>query len=274
MTEFDPVEQHVSSNESSGSQTNEPVETVARKLALGTRAKALSDTREQSDPDTRLTDLRQLISAAAHELRGPLGAMLTSLHLVQNKVGDAEPSAQKGLERIRRSVRRCDDILTGLLDYSQYQALAPEPTRIDLWLRALLNVQTLPEGVSLTFEPGLGERRITVDCDRLQQAVAQVVENAAQAIVDGGTPGQVTVSTLTDGKRFSIRVADSGPGIPEEIGEAIFKPFFSTRKLGIGIGLAIARRIVEQHGGTLSFESGPTCFNMTLPAIPEDRAAD
>lgn len=250
------------------STSDRTTEILALKQALEERTMQLHAAQEKSERDARLAALGQLVSNTMHELRSPLGAMLTSLHLVEKRVGDADPATNKGLERIRRSIRRCDDIITRLLDYSRYESLAPEPTRIDQWLRALFHTQTLPEGVSLEFDPGLGDRRGAVDRNRLQRALVHVIENAAQAIADGGKPGRIAVSTRADGKSMEIRITDNGPGVPDEHRTNIFEPLFSGRSGGIGLGLPIARRIVEQHGGTITLDSLPdqgTTFIVTLP---------
>jgi len=251
------------------------MEILALKHALEERTMQLHAAQENLERNTRLVALGQIVYTTMHELRSPLGAMLTSLHLVERRVGDTDPAARKGLERIHRSVRRCDDIITRLLDYSRYESLAPEPTRFDQWLRALLHVQALPEGVSLEFDPGLGDRRVAVDRDRLQHAVVHVIENAAQAIVDGGKPGLVAVSTRSGGKSMEIRIADNGPGIPDECRADIFEPLFSGRSGGIGLGLPIARRIVEQHDGTIALDSHQdqgTTVIVTLPLDSEEPA--
>ena len=259
-----------------GNNTSDPtMEILELKHALEERTTQLHAAQESLERNTRLIALGQLVSNTMHELRGPLGAMLTSLHLVEKRVGDADPAARKGLERIHRSIRRCDDIITRLLDYSRYESLAPEPTRIDQWLRALLHVQAMPEGVSLEFDPGLGDRRVAVDRDRLQRALVHVIENAAQAIVDGGKPGHIAVSTRAGGKSMEIRIADNGPGVPDECRADIFEPLFSGRSGRIGLGLPIARRIVEQHGGTIALDSHPdqgTTVIVTLPLDSEEPA--
>lgn len=259
-----------------GNNTSDPtMEILELKHALEERTTQLHAMQESLERNTRLIALGQLVSNTMHELRGPLGAMLTSLHLVEKRVGDADPAARKGLERIHRSIRRCDDIITRLLDYSRYESLAPEPTRIDQWLRALLHVQAMPEGVSLEFDPGLGDRRGAVDRDRLQRALVHVIENAAQAIADGGKPGYIAVSTRAGGKSMEIRIADNGPGVPDECRADIFEPLFSGRSGRIGLGLPIARRIVEQHGGTIALDSHPdqgTTVIVTLPLDSEEPA--
>ncbi|MBE9554877.1 MAG: HAMP domain-containing histidine kinase [Proteobacteria bacterium] len=255
--------------------SNRTMEILALKHALEERTMQLHAAQENLERNTRLVALGQLVSSTMHELRSPLGAMLTSLHLVEKRVGDADPAARKGLERIHRSIRRCDDIITKLLDYSRYESLAPEPTRIDQWLRALLHVQALPEGVSLEFDPGLGDRRVAVDRDRLQRALVHVIENAAQAIMGGGKPGHIAVGTRAGEKSMQIRIADNGPGVPDEYRADIFEPLFSGRSGGIGLGLSVARRIVEQHGGTITLDSHPdpgTTVIVTLPLDTEEPA--
>lgn len=253
------------------------IEIIALKLALEKRTSELHAAQKQLEKNAGLAALGQLVSTVVHELRSPLGAMLTSLHLVENRVGDMDPAAKKGIDRIRRSVRRCDDTITRLLDFSRHETLEPEPTRIDQWLRAMFHNQTLPEGTSLTFEPGLGDRRVTVDRDRLRRAVVHLIENAIQAISDGGKPGHIEVNTRPVDGFVEIHIADNGPGIPDDYRASIFEPFFSARRSGIGLGLPIARRIAKQHGGTISLFSRPgqkTSFVISLPLDGEETEGD
>lgn len=233
--------------------------------------------RERFERNAQLANLGQLVFSVAHELRSPLGAMLTSLHLVDSRVGAVDPVAKKGLDRIRRSVRRCDDIITRLLDYSRYEPLALEETGIDQWLQALFHTQSLPEGVTLSFRPGLGDGRFEIDRDQMWRVIVHIIENAAQAIGDGGKPGHIAVSTRAGGASLEIHIADNGPGVPEECRADIFEPLFSVRQAGIGLGLPIAKRIVEQHGGTIALDSPPgqgTSVTVTLPLDPERPAGD
>ncbi|MCK5622963.1 MAG: ATP-binding protein, partial [Alphaproteobacteria bacterium] len=156
-----------------------------------------------------------------------------------------------------------------LLDFSRVRDLELEATNIDRWLRDVLDEQLLPEGVTLSFEPGLPESLVPIDCERLRRAVVNVVENAVQAIDGEETEGQVTVSTVRAGDNFEIRIKDTGPGIPEDLRKRIFEPLFSTKNSGCGLGLAISKEIIEQHGGTIGIEDGPsggTCFVFRLPS--------
>jgi signal transduction histidine kinase len=245
----------------------EETDIVTLKQALEERTRELHEAREELARNERMVLLGRLVSTVVHELRSPLGAILTSLHLVENRIDDVEP-VKKGLERIRRSVRRSDAIITNLLDYARYEPLALEQTRIDQWLRAQFHSQTLPEGISLRFDPGFGDASMKIDREKLYRAIANIFENAAQALRETGRGGQIAVSTRKAGNSLQIRIADRGPGIPAEYREQIFEPFFSGRKAGIGLGLPLAKRIVEQHGGELSVDSVPdleTTFSITLP---------
>jgi signal transduction histidine kinase len=246
----------------------EETDIIALKQALAERTKELNEAREALARQERVAMLGSLVSTVAHELRSPLGAILTSLHLVENRMGDADEGAKKGLDRIRRSVRRSDEIITNLLDYSRYEPLALEETRIDQWLRALFHAQTLPEGISLRFEPGFGDNVLSIDREKLHRAIGHLIQNAAQALREAGAGGQIAVTTRKTLDSLQIEVSDPGPGIPAEYRDAIFEPFFSGRKAGIGLGLPLAKRIVDQHGGTIGFESRPgekTTFTITLP---------
>jgi two-component system sensor histidine kinase HydH len=239
------------------------------KRVLEEQAAELRDAREAAERNAGMAQLGQLVSNTAHELRSPLGAMLTSLHVVEGRLQDADPATIKGLDRIRRSIKRCDEIISKLLEFSRQEPLSVEDTGIDQWLQALFHSQTLPESVSLSFEQGLSGARYAIDRDQMAQAIAHIVNNAAEAITESGPPGRITVSTRGDEAMLEITIADTGPGIPEDQLAMVFDPFFSGRHTGLGLGLPIARRIVERHGGRIDVErlpGGGTAVKITLPA--------
>ena len=238
------------------------------------RTSELQDTQLELLKRERLATLGQLTATVSHEIRNPLGAMRTTLYTLETRLEGSPPVIQKSIERLKRSVKRCDDIIDELLDFSRVRQPEPEPTPLDEWLADVLDEQEVPENVSLRFEPGLGDRQVAVDRERLRRAVINVVENGAQAIESNGGAGQVTVSTVAQGGKVEIRIADNGPGISEEEARRIFEPLFSTKTFGVGLGLAITRQIVEQHGGVVLVESDPaggeTCFIFRLPVHAEE----
>jgi two-component system NtrC family sensor kinase len=108
--------------------------------------------------------------------------------------------------------------------------------------------------------------QVRMDSDRMAQVLYNIATNARDAMPGGG---RFTVETQQAGERVELRLSDSGPGVPEELGDRIFEPFFTYGKReGAGLGLAIARRIVEEHGGMLRLESNPeqgATFVLSLP---------
>lgn len=234
---------------------------------LKAQAAELNAARSAAQSNAQMAQLGQLVSGMAHELRGPLGAILTSLHVVEGRLRDPDPATLKGLDRIRRGVRRCDDTISRLLELSRDEPLNAEETGIDQWLQALFHSRMLPEGVSLAFEQGLGDGRYAIDREQLARAVAHVVDSAAEAIRESRTPGRIAVSTRREASMFEIHIADTGPEIPQDQLATIFEPLFGGYRSGLD--LPVARRIVERHGGRIDAKrhsGGGTTVTIALPA--------
>lgn len=210
----------------------------------------------------RLAALGQLTATVSHELRNPLGVVRTSLYVLRGRLGEDEGHVRQVLDRIDRSVVRCDRIIDELLDFTRISDMEPEPTEIDPWLQAILSEQTLPGGISLRTEFGTPSTIVSVDQDRLRRAVINVFDNACQALTgnvagndaekDGKT---LSVTTRRNGDRIEIVVEDNGPGVPARVLAKVFEPLFSTKGFGVGLGLPVVKRIMEQHHGGVEFES-------------------
>jgi signal transduction histidine kinase len=128
---------------------------------------------------------------------------------------------------------------------------------IDVWLEDLLNEQKIPEGIEYKPEMNCGIL-IPFDPEYLRRAVINVVTNAVQALEDEESPcKELKVKTAVAGNRLEIRVIDTGPGISDDIREKIFEPLFSTKSIGVGLGLAVVEDIMTEHGGGIEVESEP-----------------
>jgi two-component system nitrogen regulation sensor histidine kinase NtrY len=112
---------------------------------------------------------------------------------------------------------------------------------------------SLPPGVDLTVEIEPGVSRVRADRRLLERGIVNLFENALQAV---GEKGWIRVGLRSDGRRVVIEVRDSGPGVDPEIRDRIFEPFFSTKTSGSGLGLALVKKIAEDHGGGVALESG------------------
>lgn len=220
----------------------------------------------------RLAQLGTLLAGFAHEVRNPLSTIGLNLQLVLEDFREAESTrdkrTHKRLSTVEAEVRRLQTILEEFLSYAR----APEPNLEDVdlnqKLQAVVDFQE-PEmkeaEVSLRFYPGVDVGAVACDWDHVQAAVGNLIRNAKDATPSGG---EILVSTLRDGDFVTIRVTDTGEGIPEDQVARVLEPYFSTKKGGTGLGLPTARRVAEEHGGTLSLQSDVgkgTQFMLRLP---------
>ena len=227
------------------------------------RTEALSAAQNELIIKERLATLGQLTATVSHELRNPLGAMRISTHVLRSRMDTSDDTQVRAVERMERCIKRCDNIIDELLDYSRIKTLDRTMLSIDTWLNALLDEQVLPDGIVLERELTLPDANVFIDPDRLRRAVINVYENACQAMTDHNNTEtvlddkqlQLRVATRATGDRVEIVISDNGPGISDEILTQIFEPLFSTKNFGVGLGLPTVRHIVEQHGGNIEVET-------------------
>jgi signal transduction histidine kinase len=165
------------------------------------------------------------------------------------------------LDRIDRGVKRCDRIITELLDFARAKGLQPEPTHLDTWLSNVLEEQQIPEGVTVNRDFCAGAAGVCFDREELRRAIINLVDNACQAMVDGNgengatVGGALTVASRRNGERVEIEIMDTGPGIPEDVLPQVLEPLFSTKPFGTGLGLPTVQRIMEENDGGLEISS-------------------
>lgn len=200
----------------------------------------------------RLSLLGRLTASVAHELRNPLSTIRNTIHAVHQAAREKGLMIDRQMARIERTIERCDGIIDDLLDYAGEVELAPAPVALDAWLDHILDTVTLPPSLMLERRLEAPGVTVTVDPERLRCALANLIENAAEAITDApDLPERRIIVSTYAGTKAEIVVADTGPGMSEDVLERIFEPLFSTRAFGTGLGLPTVRRIIEQHGGDL-----------------------
>jgi signal transduction histidine kinase len=235
------------------------------------RTAELREAQDELVRKERLSALGQLTATVAHELRNPLSAIRNTIFTIKDVVATAGFKLERPIERIERSIKRCDAIITDLLDYTRIREIHFAETIGDSWLADILDEQKLPEGVTLARCLASPGRNVMIDPDRLRRVVLNLIENAAQAIVEdraGDGSRTVTVSTAVGGDRYEIAIADSGPGMSPEVLARIFEPLFSTRTFGTGLGLPTVKQIVEQHSGTIVITSTLGEGTVALVSLP------
>lgn len=220
----------------------------------------------------RLAELGALLAGFAHEIRNPLSTIGLNLQLVLEDFKDAETTrdkrTQKRVATVEKEVRRLQKILEDFLSFARAPEPKPVPVDLNEKLQQVVEFHApalLERGVRLRFFPTAGLPEVAADWDHLQGALVNLVRNAGEATPSGG---EVLVSTAFDGDAVLVRVTDTGPGIPPEVQARMFEPYFSTKKHGTGLGLQIVKRVVEEHGGDVTFRSDPgkgTQFTIRLP---------
>ncbi len=226
----------------------------------------IASTRARLAQSEKLAALGQLAAAIAHEVRNPLAVIRSAAQ----GLGETTTGGDTGraCAFITAEIDRLGAVINSLLAFARPPRIEPREVRIaDLFDRALLLVRNELEAKQLHVdrrEPAYLPA-LRADSDLLCQVLLDLLANAAEAVPPGGA---VALEARATDDAIELSVADSGPGVPPELRERVFEPFFTTRTRGTGLGLAIARQIVEAHGGQIvagSRPEGGACFTVRLP---------
>lgn len=223
----------------------------------------------------RLATLGQLSATISHELRNPLGTIRTSMVTISDRTQNKGLGVERALERIERNILRCDNIITQLLDYARDREPNKKLASVDQVITDIISEMTVSEAVTLKMDLNTGAQ-VQLDPEGLRHVVINLVENAVQAMDAGGAdsaPGEhaLSVSSRINGSRVEVTFADTGPGITPDNMAKIFEPLFSTKTYGVGLGLPLVKKILEQHDGGIqvtSAEGQGTQFVLWLPCDP------
>ena len=216
----------------------------------------------------RMAAIGRLTSGVAHEVKNPINAIVVHLELLREKMRAPNGDSTRHLDIIGNEIHRLDRVVKTLVDFNR--PIEPRFTSFDL-RRLVEDVTTLAapdaarNGVKIEARLGTEALPVKADSDLLKQALLNVVLNGVQAMDNGGC---LELVSRRDEGSSTIEVRDQGKGIVPEIGDKVFNLFFTTKKEGTGIGLAISYRILQMHGGSLSFKSADgagTVFRLTLP---------
>jgi two-component system sensor histidine kinase HydH len=222
----------------------------------------------------RYKTMAEVSAGMAHEIRNPLNAIgmnVQRLKLEFSPEAESRSQYEDFIDTIRSEVARLNGIVEQFLKLARFPEPKMEPLRIDRLIQETLDfirpeltgrgiklVANLTEAPEFLFDPG-----------QIKQVVTNLATNAAEAMGDSGT---LTIEGTLDSGNYRIAFHDTGPGIPEQEQERIFEPFFSTKRGGMGLGLAIVERIVSEHGGTVRLESEQgrgAAFIVSLPVKTE-----
>jgi signal transduction histidine kinase len=239
----------------------------------------LKETQAQLVHAARIAAVGTLVAGLSHELNNPLGIILMNAQTLLREPAPDEPTTRRALTVIEKHTRRCAKLVETLLDFSRRKTAKREPLDVGRLLTRvvdLASVRAHRTEVTLEIEP-LPDQPMLVSCctHELETAMLNFVSNAMDATPPNGTVRLAARSCLhRNAAHVEIRVEDSGHGISKEILSRVFDPFFTTKPegQGTGLGLSLARKIVEDHGGELVLESSPGQGTTVRVWLPTDAA--
>jgi signal transduction histidine kinase len=226
----------------------------------------------------RLAGLSNLAAGLHHEIKNPLTALSIHVQLIEERLraGGAPGPLGELVGVLKAEVRRLNGVLERFRDYASLQRITLRPTDplgVLEGVARLIGPQAERQGVRLSLDqPGPAPPAVPLDEEKFREAVLNLVVNALDAMPDGG---DLTLSARAAADALVVEVGDTGPGIPEEIRGDLFKPYVSTKRKGTGMGLALTEKLISQHGGQVSYQTGPggTVFRLTLPLSERARPA-
>ncbi len=222
----------------------------------------------------RLSAMGQLASSLAHELNQPLTAVANYSDATRHMMATSTPPADRIMDflgKISAQAERAGQIIRRLRSYVEKTEVERAPESLSTVVEeagALASVGAKLDGIAIRYELAPDLPPISMDKIQIQQVVVNLVRNAIEAL-SGAERRELVIRTTGQDAQQEVSIADTGTGLPPEVAENLFKPFTTTKKTGMGIGLSISQSIVTEHGGRIWAEQNPgggTVFRFLLPA--------
>ena len=216
----------------------------------------------------RLTAINRVTSGVAHEVKNPLNAMLMHVELARIKLSKGDHDLNPQMDIIASEILRLDRVVKTFLDFTRPVEMKTSEVAVDALVSEVVELarpQAQAVGISISAALNAAGATMVADSDLLKQAALNIVVNAIEAMPQGG---ELRFESALSGDEAEIRISDSGCGIPADKREKIFQLYFTTKKKGSGIGLAMTFRIVQLHNGRIDFSSEPgkgTTFVLRFP---------
>ena len=258
---------------------------LAERLAETNRR--LEQAQAEARRSERLAALGQLSAGLAHEIRNPLGVIRGSAEMLTQKLQASDELARELAGYISTEVNRLSALVTEFLDFARPLHAEPHPADLIALLDRVLQIvagrfaakQATGKSVRVERHYASGLPSVPLDESLCEQAFLNLVQNAYEAMQDqdekhGGTLRvEVQPATQNDREGVELRLADTGPGVPDELREEIFNPFVTTKKTGVGLGLSIVSKIVDGHHGSIRVEEGPQGGASFIIFFPLDQSS-
>ena len=228
---------------------------------------------EKAREAERMAYVGTFASGLAHEIRNPLNSLNLNMQMLEEEVGrrPLQPSTRRLFSLTRSEIGRLERLVTDFLQYARPRPLELRQVPVADLLRdcaAVVAGEAERRGVELTVQDRAAGARVAVDQEQIAQLLLNLVQNALAATEGIERAGQVQLVARREGAEILMEVLDNGVGIDTEQQEKMFDLFYSTRKGGTGLGLAVVRRIASAHNGELRVQSTPGVGTRIQVALP------
>jgi PAS domain S-box-containing protein len=251
-------------------QMEEKLEEYSQQLEelVEKRTKQLKETQKQLLKSERLAAIGELAAMVGHDLRNPLTGIAGATYYLKTKLDSGmNQKSMEMLEFIEKDIEYLNNIITDLLEYSREIRLELRETTPKSITKEALSFVKVPENIQAS-DLTQDEPKIKVDAEKMKRVFVNIIQNAIDAMPEGG---ELTITSNVSSGILEVAFTDTGIGMSKEVMEKLWTPLFSTKAKGMGLGLAICKRIVEAHGGNISVESAVgegTAFTVTIPIKP------
>ncbi len=229
------------------------------------RTRELHKAQEQLIRQEKLAVLGQLAGGVGHELRNPLAVINNAVYFLKLIQPEADEKVKEYLGMIERETHTAEKIITDLLDFARIKSVDREPVSVSELVQRVLVRYPPPASVKMSLGFPKDLPKVQVDPRQMEQVLGNLVVNAFQAMPQGG---KLAISAKKKRAEIALAVADTGVGIPAENMPKLFEPLFTTKLKGIGLGLAVCKKLAKANGGRIEVQSEPgkgSTFTLYLP---------
>ena len=237
------------------------------------RTRELKAAQDELIKKERLAAIGQMAAVVGHEIRNPLAVINNSIYFIKTKLStgtEPDPKIAKHIKIIESEIQQANGIINEILTYSRQREMQLERVKLNHWLEELLSVYPIPPHVELVkiFDPA--DPSLEIDATEMQQSIRNLIGNGIE-VMPAPKGGKITIRTrVTEPGWVEVDIGDSGAGIPPDVLDKIFAPFFTTKARGTGLGLAVVRKVIDRHKGRVDVESQVgvgTTFKLFLPTV-------
>jgi len=238
------------------------------------RGRELKEAQDQLLVSERLVAIGELAAMVGHDLRNPLTGISGASYYLRRKLDSkTDTKTREMLDLIEKGIRYSNNIINDLLEYSGEILLELSETTLKQIIKEALSLIEVPRNIRVS-ELIENEQKITVDVQKIQRTFLNIIKNAIDAMPKGG---KLAIKSRKTNGYLEILFTDTGTGMPKNVLEKLWKPLFTTKAKGMGLGLVICKRFVQAHGGNISVKSTVgkgTTFTVAIPIKPKPKGGE